>query len=51
MAKDKHIISEIKGFFHKNDCNKAINYIMTTICYLNLRYGMILLAKLQLVTC
>lgn len=25
MVKDKHIISELKTFFHKNDCNKAIN--------------------------
>ena len=37
MVKDKHIISEINGFFHKNDCNKAINSIMTTIRHLNLR--------------
>ena len=37
MVKDKHIISEINGFFHKSDCNKAINSIMTTIRHLNLR--------------
>ena len=37
MAKDKHIISGINGFFHKNDCNKAINSITTTIRHLNLR--------------
>lgn len=37
MVKDKHIISEINGFFHKNDCNKVINSIMTTIRHLNLR--------------
>ena len=37
MVKDKHIISEINGFFHQNDCNKAINSIMTTIRHLNLR--------------
>ena len=37
MGKDKHIISEIDGFFHKNDSNKAINGIMRTIEHLNLR--------------
>ena len=25
MVKDKHIISGLNGFFHKNDCNKAVN--------------------------
>ena len=37
MVKDKHIISEINGFFHESDCNRAINYIMGTIRHLNLR--------------
>ena len=36
MVKDKYIISEIYGFFHKNDCNKAINSIMIIIRYFNL---------------
>ncbi len=36
MVKDKHIIPDFNAFFHENDCNKAINYIMTTIRYLNL---------------
>ena len=34
MVKDKHIISEINGFFHKNDCNITINSII--IRHLNL---------------
>lgn len=37
MDKDKHIISELNAFFHENDCNKAINCIMTTIRHLNQR--------------
>lgn len=37
MNKNTHIISELKTFFHKNDCNKAINCIMTTIRHFNLR--------------
>ena len=37
MVKDKYIISKIKGFFHKNDNNKAINGVMRTIKHLNLR--------------
>lgn len=37
MDKDKHIISEPNAFFHENDCNKAINCIMTTIRHLNQR--------------
>lgn len=37
MVKDKHIISGINGFFHKNDCNKAKDSITTTIRHLNLR--------------
>lgn len=37
MVKDKHIISEIEGFFKKNDCNKAITCIMNTIRLMNLR--------------
>ena len=45
MVKDKHIISEINGFFHKNDCNKAINSIMTTIRHLNLRSSCIGIEK------
>ena len=28
MDKYKHIIPEIDTFFHKNDCNKAINCII-----------------------
>ena len=31
MVKDKHIISEIASFFPKNDCNRAINCIISTI--------------------
>ena len=45
MVKDKHIISELNGFFHKNDCNKAINSIMTTIRHLNLRSSCIGIEK------
>ena len=45
MVKDKHIISGINGFFHKNDCNKAINSIMTTIRHLNLRSSYIGIEK------
>ena len=45
MVKDKHIISELNGFFHKNDCNKAINNIMTTIRHLNLRSSCIGIEK------
>ncbi len=37
MVKDKHIISEIEGFFRKNDCNKAINSVMNTIRHMNIR--------------
>lgn len=37
MNKNTHIISELNTFFHKNDCNKAINCIMTTIRHFNLR--------------
>lgn len=37
MGKDIHIISEIDGFFGKNDCNKAINCIMGAIRHLHLR--------------
>ena len=36
MLKDKHIISEIKGFFGQSGSNKAINYIMNTIRQVNL---------------
>ena len=45
MLKDKHIISGINVFFHKNDCNKAINSIMTTIRHLNLRSSYIGIEK------
>ena len=45
MVKDKHIISELNGFFHKNDCNKAINSIMTTIRHLHLRSSCIGIEK------
>ena len=45
MVKDKHIISELKTFFHKNDCNKAINCIITTIRHLNLRSSCIGIEK------
>ena len=45
MVKDKHIISGINVFFHKNDCNKAINSIMTTIRHLNLRSSYIGIEK------
>lgn len=37
MGKDIHIISEIDGFFGKNDCNKATNCIMGAIRHLHLR--------------
>lgn len=45
MIKDKHIISELKTFFHENDCNKAINCIITTIRHLNLRSSCIGIEK------
>ena len=45
MVKDKHIISEINGFFHQSDYNKAINCIMNTIRHLNLRSSNIGVAK------
>ena len=45
MLKDKHIISGINVFFHKNDCNKATNSIMTTIRHLNLRSSYIGIEK------
>ena len=45
MVKDKHIISELNAFFHKNDCNKAINCIMTTIRHPNLRSSCIGIEK------
>lgn len=45
MAKDKHISSELHTFFHKNDCNRAINCIMTTIRHLNLRSSYIGIEK------
>ena len=45
MVKDKHIISELNGFFHKNDCNKAVNSIMTTIRHLHLRSSCIGIEK------
>ena len=45
MVKDKNIISGINGSFHKNDCNKAINSIMTTIRHLNLRSSYIGIEK------
>ena len=38
MNKNTHIISELNTFFHKNDCNKAINCIMTTIRHFNLLF-------------
>ena len=45
MVKDKHIISELNGFFHQNDCNKAVNSIMTTIRHLHLRSSCIGIEK------
>lgn len=41
MVKDKHIISEIEGYFRKNDYNKTTNYIMDTIRHLHLRLDQI----------
>jgi len=38
MAKDKHIISELNTFFHKNDSNKAIHCIMAIINQLSKNY-------------
>ncbi len=45
VSKDKHIISELNAFFHNNDCNKAISYIMTIIRHLNLRSSYIGIEK------
>ena len=46
MVKNKHIISELKTFFHKNDFNKAINCILSTIRHLNLRSSCIVIMNM-----
>ena len=39
MGKYKHIIPEIDTFFPKNDCNKAINCIISKLRRLNFHFS------------